>query len=108
MVKAQNKDPASILDSSTIERIEESAKEFEAIFISEMLSPMFEGLETDSMFGGGKGEEIFRNLMIQEIGNSIANTGQVGIADQVKNELIKIQAAANAGSSEKTGMNFAK
>jgi len=105
--KADHKDPASILDSSTIESIHESAKEFEAIFISEMLKPMFEELETDGMFGGGKGEEIFRNMMIQEVGNNIANTGRVGIAQKVQSELIKIQAESNA-SSGKTGTDFAK
>lgn len=108
MTKADHKDPASILDSSTLEKIEASSKEFEAIFISEMLKPMFEDLETDGMFGGGKGEEIFRSMMIQEFGNNIANTGRVGIADHVKTQLIRIQEAANAATEEKTGTNFAK
>ena len=75
------------------ERIEEAAREFEAVFIAEMMKPMFAGIETNEMFGGGKGEEIFRGMMIQEIGKNIASTETIGIQSQVKNKLIELQAA---------------
>ncbi len=75
------------------ERIEESAREFEAVFVAEMLKPMFEGIETNEMFGGGKGEEIFRGMMIQEFGKNIASQDSIGIQSQVKNKLIELQAA---------------
>ena len=32
------------------EDIEAAARDFEAVFISQMIKPMFEGIETDSMF----------------------------------------------------------
>ena len=32
----------------------ETAEAFEASFLSQMLKPMFEGLKTDGMFGGGQ------------------------------------------------------
>lgn len=76
-------------------QIEESAKDFEAMFVSEMIKPMFEGLETDGMFGGGKGEEIFRGFMIEEYGKMIAATGQLGIADMVKQQMIEMQEKAS-------------
>ncbi len=72
-------------------KVEETAREFEAVFISEMMKPMFEGLETDGMFGGGKGEEVFRSLMLQEYGKMISQTGSIGIASQVKSALIQMQ-----------------
>ncbi len=70
----------------------EAAREFEAVFISEMIKPMFEGIETDKMFGGGKGEEIFRGMMIQEYGKEIADKNITGIQTQVMNKLIELQA----------------
>lgn len=76
-----------------LEKIEEAAQDFEAMFISEMMKPMFEGIETAAPFGGGKGEEIFRSLMLQEYGKEMAKTGQLGIAEHVKQELIRIQEA---------------
>lgn len=69
----------------------EAAVEFEAVFLSEMLSPVFEDLETDGLFGGGSGERIYRSLLVQEIGRSMARAGGVGIADAVQREIMKLQ-----------------
>jgi len=72
--------------------MEEVARDFEAVFIGEMIKPMFEGIETDDIFGGGKGEEIFRGMMLQEYGKEIASKNITGIQTQVMNKLIEIQA----------------
>ncbi|PJB73097.1 MAG: flagellar biosynthesis protein FlgJ [Alphaproteobacteria bacterium CG_4_9_14_3_um_filter_47_13] len=76
------------------DKIEESAKEFEAVFLSEMLKPMFAEInKSDPLFGGGHGEEIFNGFMVQEYGKIMAEHGGIGIAEHVKAELIKIQEA---------------
>lgn len=67
------------------------AEEFEALFLSEMLAPAFESLDTDGTFGGGRGEEIYRSMMVQEYGKAIARSGGVGIADAVQREILKMQ-----------------
>lgn len=74
-----------------IEKIERTARDFEAVFIAEMMKPMFEGIKTDGVFGGGQGEEIFRGMMINEYGKLLANNGSIGLADQVKAEMIRLQ-----------------
>ncbi|MBK1697715.1 rod-binding protein [Rhodovibrio salinarum] len=68
-----------------------AAQDFEAMFIAQMLKPMFQGLSTEGMFGGGKGEEMYRSLLVEEYGKTIAQAGGVGIADQVKAEMLKLQ-----------------
>ncbi len=83
-----------------MQAIEEAAKDFEAMFITEMMKPMFEGIKPDPMFGGGKGEEIFQGMMLTEYGKMVAETGQLGIADQVKAEMIKMQEKANGTSTQ--------
>ena len=40
---------------------------------------------------GGKGEEIFHGMMIQEYGKLMSKNDAVGIADSVKRQLIEIQ-----------------
>ena len=82
-------------EPENIEQIEEAAREFEAMFIAEMMKPMFAGVETNGPFGGGKGEEIFRGVRLQEYGKQMSQTGQLGIADHVKQEMIRIQEATN-------------
>ncbi|MCK5375252.1 MAG: rod-binding protein [Alphaproteobacteria bacterium] len=76
--------------------IKAAAQDFEAVFIAQMIKPMFEGLETDTMFGGGKGEEVFRGLMIEEYGKAVAARDITGIQSQVMDKLIEIQAAQTA------------
>lgn len=71
--------------------IEDRAREFEATFVAEMIKPMFETVGVNSMFGGGKGEEIFRGLMVQEYGKKITQAGGIGLAEKVKAELLRIQ-----------------
>jgi flagellar protein FlgJ len=77
------------------EKIDEAAREFEAVFVSAMLQPMFEGIKPDDTFGGGKGEEMFQSLMLSEYGKIVAKTGQLGIADHVKAEMIRMQEGKN-------------
>lgn len=93
------------LSTRDMERINSAAREFEAVFLSEMMKPMFEGLSTEAPFGGGKGEEIFRGMMIQEYGKMLSGTGRIGIADAVRTEMIRMQEQASGQVNEKGGMS---
>jgi Rod binding domain-containing protein len=70
------------------------AEDFEAFFISMYLESMFSGVETDGPFGGGQAEGVYRSMLNQEVGKSIAKTGGIGIADNVLREIIKMQEAS--------------
>ncbi|MBP5856973.1 rod-binding protein [Marivibrio halodurans] len=74
-----------------IDKAREAAVEFEAVFIAQMLKPMFEDLETNGLFGGGNAEEMNRSMMLDEYGKQIAKSGGIGLADQVMAEILKIQ-----------------
>ncbi|PCI99706.1 MAG: flagellar biosynthesis protein FlgJ [Alphaproteobacteria bacterium] len=87
------------------ERVEESARDFEAVFITEMMKPMFDGIETDGPFGGGKGEEIFRGIMLDEYGKNVASLNTIGIQTQVANKLIEMQSARTAEATQKNQSN---
>lgn len=69
----------------------ETAEQFEAVFLSQMLAPMFESIPTDSFMGGGHSESVYRGMMVEEMGKSIAKGGGIGIADSVYREIIKMQ-----------------
>lgn len=74
----------------------EAAREFEAVFIAEMLKPMFQELKTDGPFGGGKGEEVFRKFLLQEYGKLVSQTGGIGVADHVKAKILEAQEASSS------------
>lgn len=85
-------------------KADQAAQDFESVFISEMIKPMFETVDVDDTFGGGKGEEVFRGLLVQQFGKNIAKQGGIGLADQVRAELLKIQEHAKTSSNNATGV----
>jgi Rod binding domain-containing protein len=76
------------------EAVRRAAEEFEAVFISQMMAPMFEGLETDELFGGGPGEDIYRSVLVEEYGKSIARAGGIGLSDAIQREILRLQEAS--------------
>jgi Rod binding domain-containing protein len=69
----------------------ETAQKFEAVFITQFLGQMFDGIKTDGIFGGGQGEEMFRSLMLDEYGKQFAAQGGFGLANAVQRELLRNQ-----------------
>ena len=67
------------------------AEDFEAVFLSQMLKPMFEGIKPEAPFGGGNSEAMWRSMQIEEYGKAITKAGGIGIADSVYREIIKMQ-----------------
>lgn len=74
--------------------VQRAAREFEAMFLAEMLAPMFENLDTEGLGGGGLGEQIFRPMLVERYAQAIAQSGGVGLADSIVGELTRLQAAA--------------
>lgn len=68
-----------------------AGKEFESMFLGQMLSHMFAGLETNEMFGGGHGETMMRSLLVEEYAKEMTRAGGIGIADAVTREILKVQ-----------------
>jgi flagellar hook-basal body complex protein FliE len=69
------------------EQLDRAAQEFEAVFLSQLLKPMFETVEVDPMFGGGHGEEMFRGMIVEEYGKELAERGGIGLKDHIKEQL---------------------
>ena len=76
-----------------MEQAQKVAKDFEAVFISQMMKPMFANTIADAPFGGGSGEKIWRDMQVDEYGKAIANNGGIGIADSIVKEMLKMQEA---------------
>lgn len=71
-----------------------TARKFEAVLLGQFTSIMFEGIKHDGMFGGGPAEGIYRNMLAQEYGKVLANSGGIGLADSVYREIINSQEAS--------------
>ena len=67
------------------------AREFERMFLAEMLQPMFSGISTEAPFGGGMSEDMFRPMLLDQYADAISKAGGVGIADAVMKEILRLQ-----------------
>lgn len=86
-----NRQPTALAQTEAMKR---AAQEFEAVFLNEMMAPMFEGLDTDGLGGGGVGEEMFRPMLIDSYAKSIAQSGGVGVAANIVAEFTRMQTQA--------------
>ena len=86
-----SRQPTQIPKVRNLEEARKAAQEFEAVFISQMLKPMFENIEAEAPFGGGAGEDVWKGLQIEEYGKSIAKAGGIGLANQILSEILKMQ-----------------
>lgn len=64
------------------DRVALAAQDFEAAYLGPVLDKMMADAMPDPR--GGKGEEMFRTLMANELAGSIAQAGGVGIAGSVE------------------------
>jgi flagellar protein FlgJ len=68
-----------------------AAEQFESFFLTQSLTSMFAGVDTNSLFGGGSGETVYRSLLLQEYGKIAARSGGFGIADAVQRQMLHSQ-----------------
>jgi Rod binding domain-containing protein len=68
-----------------------TGQQFETMYLTEMLQPMFEGIKADKVFGGGHGEEMFQSLAVNEYAKAMTASGGVGIAAAVQREILRLQ-----------------
>jgi Rod binding domain-containing protein len=90
---AQKDSAAAKLTGSTNDptALKTAAQNFESVFLSQMFSQMFKDVGTDTVFGGGQGEEMFRSLLLDEYAKQVAKRGGLGIGDAVMRTLISQQ-----------------
>lgn len=62
--------------------LRETAREFEAAFLAEMLKAAKLG-EVKGPFTGGHGEEAFRSFLVREYADEMSRAGGIGLADKL-------------------------
>ena len=96
LIKAENsliKNPTlpSLANAKTVSEARKVAEDFEAVFLGQMLQPLFKNLGAEKPFGGGSSEKMWRSMQVDEYGKAITKAGGIGIADAVFKELLKMQ-----------------
>lgn len=76
------------------ERMRQTAEDFEASFLTQMLKPMFDGLSTEAPFGGGEAEGTWRGFLVEAMAKQTVKAGGIGLTDTIVAEMIKMQEQA--------------
>ena len=92
--QAQARPAASLKGKMDPAAADKASHDFEGWMIGQMLQPMFKSVKTNGMFGGGYAEATFRDLLVDEYGKKVAESGGLGIAAMVRREILKAQEAA--------------
>ncbi|MDB5383371.1 MAG: chemotaxis protein chel [Rhodospirillales bacterium] len=83
--------------STSDARMRETARQFEAQMLGQMLQPIFATTDASrGRFGGGAGESQWRPMMVDAYAQAASRRGGYGIADAVYRQMLRIQSAAAA------------
>jgi len=88
---AQGRGLPNVRQAENLRQAKKVSEDFEAVFLSQMLQPMFENIEAVKPFGGSPSEKMWRTMQVDEYGKAITKAGGIGIADAVFREIIKTQ-----------------
>lgn len=78
----------SAAKNMTPERADAVSKDFESLFVSQMMEPMFGDSVGADAFGSEDTDEIYKGLMVKEYGKLIVKSGGIGIASNIYNQLM--------------------
>ena len=92
--------PGMKMSAADEKKARETAKDFEAFFIGQMMEHMMAGVGTDPVFGGGPGEDMWRSMLNQEYGKELAKSNKLGIADHVMRGMLLAQEQRDAGTTQ--------
>ena len=80
-------------------KLKAQAKGLEGVFLNTLMSQMFSSIKTDGAFGGGFAEQTWRGMQSEQFADNLAQSGGVGLADQITRNLLDVQEAAQASHS---------
>ena len=68
-------------------KLKDACRDFEALFIKQMLDTMRKTVNKSGMLDGGMAEDVFEDMLYDEYSKSMADTGSFGIARLMYSEL---------------------
>ncbi len=74
-----------------MQKIDQVSKDFESVFLSEMLKTVFSGETIGNFFGGGVAGDVYKSYLSDALAHSLVEAGGIGIATQVRQEILKLQ-----------------
>jgi Rod binding domain-containing protein len=78
-------------------QITKTSRDFEASFLSSMLTTMLQGVGAASgPFGGGPGEEMWTSFLADAMAKQMVRAGGIGVSKAVAREMLTLQGLKEA------------
>lgn len=88
--------PGATLPPEQRTRIAAAAQQFEAMALGQLLTPIFDTVDTShGAFGGGDGEAAWKPLLISELARHVAAHGGLGLTRPIMQQMLRMQETAN-------------
>ena len=75
------------LSEAETAKLKDACRDFEALFIKQMLDTMRKTVSKSGMLDGGMAEDVFEDMLYDKYADSMASTGDFGIAKMMFSEL---------------------
>lgn len=82
--------------------LRKQAEQLEGLFLNTLVSQMLSSTNSRGMFGGGYAEETWKSMQAEQISNQIAQSGGIGLADTIMQNLLTLQSAKTAATGAKS------
>lgn len=69
------------------ERLREATRDFEALFVKQMLDAMRNTVQKSGLLDGGFAEQTYEDMLYDEYAQQIAKTANLGIADMLYQQM---------------------
>ncbi len=69
------------------EEMKKALKDFESLFINQMLKTMRESVGKSELMHGGSGEDIYTSMLDEELAKSISNAGGIGLEKMLMKQM---------------------
>lgn len=73
--------------SSDDEKLREATRDFESLFVKQMLNSMRKTVNRSGLLDGGMGQEIFEDMLYDEYAKNMTKTANFGISDMMFRQL---------------------
>ena len=90
--------PLARIDTSApgFDKLRKQAVDLESMFLNTLMKEMFSSIKTDeASFGGGFAEETWRGMQAEQFAGALAESGGIGLADQLMGDLLRLQEATS-------------
>jgi peptidoglycan hydrolase FlgJ len=68
-------------------KAEEAAQDFEALLLQQMFQAMWRSVPTDGMLSGSREEELYRDMLNEELAKQLSEGQSIGIKEVILNDL---------------------